>query len=49
MIRHSAPDGVVIISQTCDVVQPDETYLRVAPVVGLPGRPVKQAVKGAMP
>ncbi|WP_406228273.1 hypothetical protein [Streptomyces anthocyanicus] len=49
VIWHATPDGVVIISQTCDVVQPNKTYLQVAPIVRLPQGLVKQAVKGAMP
>ncbi|MFF3276235.1 hypothetical protein ACFYWU_35675 [Streptomyces chrestomyceticus] len=46
---HSTPDGVVIISQTCDVVQSSKMYLQVAPIVRLPDALVKRAAKGAMP
>ncbi|MEU1084298.1 hypothetical protein ABZ368_29375 [Streptomyces sp. NPDC005908] len=49
VIWHSTPDGVAIISQTCDVVQPNKAYLQVAPIVRLPASLVKQAAKGAMP
>jgi len=49
VIWHGTPDGVVIISQTCDVVQPNKAFLQVAPIVRLPPQLVKQASKGAMP
>ncbi|MER6313605.1 hypothetical protein ABT237_07520 [Streptomyces sp. NPDC001581] len=43
------PDGVVIISQTCDVVRDTKEYLQVAPLVRLTGNTARQAAKGAMP
>lgn len=43
------PDGAVIISQTCDVVQPNKTYLQVAPLVRLAEDNARRAAKGAMP
>ncbi|MGW1046094.1 hypothetical protein [Streptomyces sp. NPDC002547] len=39
----------MIISQTCDVVQPNKAFLQVAPIVRLPENLTKQATKGAMP
>ncbi|MYS60813.1 MULTISPECIES: hypothetical protein [Streptomycetaceae] len=46
---HPTPQGVVLISQTCDIVQPTKAYLQVAPVVRLQPQQVKPAAKGAMP
>ncbi|MFE3991558.1 hypothetical protein ACFXPW_07650 [Streptomyces goshikiensis] len=43
------PEGVVIISQTCDVVRDNKEYLQVAPLVRLQGNSARQAAKGAMP
>ncbi|MGR4881471.1 hypothetical protein ACIPUC_18970 [Streptomyces sp. LARHCF249] len=43
------PDGVVIISQTCDVVRDSKEYLQVAPLIRLIGNAARQAGKGAMP
>ncbi|WP_406838056.1 hypothetical protein ACICHK_20630 [Streptomyces sp. AHU1] len=48
-VWHPTPDGVVIISQTCDIVQQNKAYLQVAPIVRLPENLVKQAAKGARP
>ncbi|MET9041728.1 hypothetical protein ABZX34_02300 [Streptomyces sp. NPDC004362] len=49
VVWHATPDGVVIISQTCDVVQPNKPYLQVAPIARVPANLAKQAAKGAMP
>lgn len=43
------PEGVVIISQTCDVVRDSKEYLQVAPLIRLTGNTARQAAKGAMP
>jgi hypothetical protein len=49
VIWHATPEGVAIISQTCDVVQPNKAFLQVAPIVKLPEQLTKRASKGAMP
>src|SRR5262249_16389969 len=41
--------GVVILSQTCDVVLPDRHTIVVAPLVRLSGDVLRQAVKGGRP
>jgi hypothetical protein len=46
---HATPDGVVILSQTCDVVQPKKQTIQVAPLRRLPAQQSGQARKGAMP
>ncbi|MEN8649723.1 hypothetical protein ABCR94_03465 [Streptomyces sp. 21So2-11] len=43
------PDGVVVVSQTCDVVQPKMTTVQVAPLVRLSSSLAGLATKGAMP
>ncbi|WP_138895724.1 hypothetical protein [Streptomyces chryseus] len=45
----ATPDGVVIVSQTCDVVQPKMSTVQVAPVVRLAGSLAGLAAKGSMP
>ena len=47
--QHPAPDGVVILSQTCDVVLPDRLTVVAAPLVRLSGDVLRQAVKGGRP
>jgi hypothetical protein len=47
--HHSAPDGVVILSQTCDVVLPDRLTIVAAPLVRLSGDVLKQATRGGRP
>ncbi|NED04372.1 hypothetical protein G3I55_22190 [Streptomyces sp. SID6648] len=49
VIWHPTPRGVTIISQTCDIVQPNKRYVQVAPLVTLPKDQVKRAAKGARP
>ncbi|MFE7076270.1 hypothetical protein ACFU96_39895 [Streptomyces sp. NPDC057620] len=46
---HPTPHGVVIVSQTCDVVQPTKEHIQVAPVVMLEQGLEKRAAKGGMP
>lgn len=47
--QHPSPDGVVILSQTCDVVLPDRLTVVAAPLVRLSGDVLKQATKGGRP
>jgi hypothetical protein len=47
--QHPAPNGVVILSQTCDVVLPDRLTVVAAPLVRLSGDVLRQAVKGGRP
>jgi hypothetical protein len=47
--RHPAPNGVVILSQTCDVVLPDRLTVVAAPLVRLSGDVLRQATKGGRP
>jgi len=46
---HDTPDGVVILSQTCDVVQETKETIQVAPLVRKSAQRYGQARKGAMP
>jgi hypothetical protein len=46
---YPAPDGAVLLSQTCDVVLPARRTVVVAPVVRLEGDSLKQAKKGLRP
>jgi len=48
-VSHETPDGVAILTQTCDVVQEDKHSIHVAPLVELPEDKAKGAAKGAMP
>ena len=43
---HSVPHGVVLISQTCDVVLPDRVNVQVAPIVQLEGDVAREARDG---
>lgn len=47
--QHPAPNGAVILSQTCDVVLPDRLTVVAAPLVRLSGDVLRQAVKGGRP
>ncbi len=47
--QHPAPHGVVILSQTCDVVLPDRLTVVAAPLVQLSGDVLMQAKKGGRP
>jgi hypothetical protein len=46
---YPAPQGVVLLSQTCDVVLPDRRTVVVAPVVRLSGDSLREAGKGLRP
>lgn len=43
------PDGVVIVSQTCDIVQSSKTHCLVAPIVSCTDEELSQARKGQAP
>ncbi|WP_227984530.1 hypothetical protein [Nocardia spumae] len=45
----ATPDGVALISQTCDIVQTTRTYVQVAKVVRIDGNNARLARKGKMP
>ncbi|MGY2898433.1 hypothetical protein ACVKXF_001056 [Curtobacterium sp. PvP017] len=46
---HPCPEGVVIVSQTCDVVQDSKTVCLVAPIVPAENAVVSRARKGQAP
>lgn len=48
-LRISAPDGVVIVSQTCDVVQSNRSAVQVARLVHLEGSTAVEARDGRRP
>lgn len=41
--------GVVLMSQTCDIIQPSKTRCIIAPVIGVEGQTVTDAKKGRKP
>lgn len=45
----SAPNGVAMLSQTCDVVQPSKTRCLVAPVIEANEKSLRDARKGRKP
>lgn len=47
--EHPAPHGVVIVSQTCDVVQPTHIAVAVAPLIHVKESDLKWALKGGRP
>jgi hypothetical protein len=47
--RFMTPEGVVVLSQTCDIVQVDRRTVQVAPVVGLTGDWAREAASGHRP
>jgi len=47
--QHPTPEGVVLISQTCDIVLPDRLTIAAAPLVRLSGDTLQQASRGKRP
>lgn len=47
--QHPTPEGAVLLSQTCDVVQPDRLTVVAAPLVRLSGDELTQATRGTRP
>lgn len=42
----TTPDGVALVSQTCDAVLPDRANVQVAPIITLPGDSAREARQG---
>jgi hypothetical protein len=47
--QHPTPEGVVLLSQTCDIVLPDRLTIAAAPLVRLSGDTLQQATRGKRP